>query len=423
MNSILKIVIPFCFLILLLFGCQKNEIPELNKKFLTINFADGIDREELKIIDKARSRILKASTVINGQHKLPDCTSSKLAISEELYRYIRLNIHYLNYKIEQDGYYLQNRKLIKADDTEIHLKAGKDKMHLTVITANEGFDNLDNNSGGGGGYLITELFEHATDWYKVYEEGGYTIWEYTNTTYAYEVRYSYIDAPNVYNYYDNYYVYYSVGGSFSAGSLPALPKVIIDHSFKDTKAECIYNKIKDTGLMKELLKEFTGSDIYDVTYKVVPRLERPGNEDAYGTTSSETNKWEIKINSYYFDKNVPVFIAKTIMHETIHAALKQKVASAGGLDGLNPDNFEDLFRYYTHYGDDYEHKYMARHYVPVLAKTLAELDNSRYTMDYYEAISWSGLWESYEWKSMTQAERNAIYNRIEEFNRGEKSCE
>lgn len=72
---------------------------------------------------------------------------------------------------------------------------------------------------------------------------------------------------------------------------------------------------------------------------------------------------------------------------------------------------------------DYEHKYMAAYYVPVLAQALAQLDNNKYPISYYEAISWSGLWKSYEWKSMTQTEKNEIYRRIGEFNNDEKSCQ
>ncbi len=60
--------------------------------------------------------------------------------------------------------------------------------------------------------------------------------------------------------------------------------------------------------------------------------------------------------------------------------------------------------------------------MPVLAKALAKLDNNKYSMDYYEAISWSGLDDSYEWNAMTQAERDAIYKKIEEFNKGNKVC-
>ncbi|WP_430817101.1 hypothetical protein [Carboxylicivirga sp. RSCT41] len=211
-------------------------------------------------------------------------------------------------------------------------------------------------------------------------------------------------------------------GGVGASVVSPIPDIIIDQSFEDTKAECVYDKIKNTGLMKELLKEFVGSDIYDVTYKVVPELIARNGNNAYGKIIPDGNRWTILINSHYFDKNVPVFIAKTIIHETIHAAIYQKVAAAGGLDQLDPNSFEQLFAYYNHYGTDYHHKYMARHYVPKLAKTLALLDNNKYSIDYYTAISWSGLDDSYEWKSMTQDERDDIFDKTEEFNKGEKEC-
>ncbi len=130
----------------------------------------------------------------------------------------------------------------------------------------------------------------------------------------------------------------------------------------------------------------------------------------------------VYINSSFFTENTPVFIAKTIIHETIHASIYQKVASSGGYEGLSSDNFEGLFRYYNSYGEDFSHQYMAGNYINDLASTLSSFDGSRYLFSYYEAIAWSGLWESYEWQNKTQEEKNSVYAKIELINSGSKKC-
>ncbi len=355
-NKHFKVLITIMLLVVVV-SCQEEPTLNLNKQFLEVEFTDGLNNEERSIVELANERMIESSNINNGQYGLDCLSADELNISQDLFNFIRINMAYMNHKIKNGEYLLENKRPKLTSEGESCLKSRPANMELTKVTATDGDNPNDTN---GGGYRL-EIFEKATDWYKVYEENGYTIWEYTNTTYAYETRYSWVDDPHIYHYSDNYYIYYAGDMTDKGGNtLPApVPIVVLDESFKNTKAECVYNKIKSSGLMKDLLKEFVDSDIYDVVYKVVTTLTAQNGNQAYGKIFPENNKWTIKINSHYFDKNVPVFIAKTIMHETIHAAIYQKVASVGGLDNLDPNNFEQLFAYYNHYGTDYHHKYMA----------------------------------------------------------------
>ncbi len=135
----------------------------------------------------------------------------------------------MNHKIKNGEYLLENKRPKLTSEGESCLKSRPANMELTKVTATDGDNPNDTN---GGGYQL-EIFEKATDWYKVYEEDGYTIWEYTNTTYAYETRYSWVDDPHIYHYYDKYYVYYA-GDMTDINYTPRLiappaPKIPIDN--------------------------------------------------------------------------------------------------------------------------------------------------------------------------------------------------
>lgn len=204
-----------------------------------------------------------------------------------------------------------------------------------------------------------------------------------------------------------------------------LPVPIIDATDlqNNPTANCVYNKLKSASLLKNLLTAFVGSSQYNITYKIVDNLLSPNGEQSYGRCQDKNGTMIVTINSYYFGKVAPVAIAKTILHESVHANIYQKVASVGGLNNLTADNFERLFAYYQTYGADYHHPYIAVTYVPVLAESLLRFDGGRYSLDYYEALSWSGLHETWEYQNMTQTQKNEIERKVNEINSGIKTCD
>ncbi len=254
---------------------------------------------------------------------------------------------------------------------------------------------------GGSGLIIDDSYVEITDEYMMCEDTGG----------------------------DGHTVPDGDSGATGGGALPATgttPEVILDNSFTNTKAECIYDKLITSNQMKQLLSEYFGSDTYHVTYKV-EYWDTPGinsTDPTYGNCKDNgDNTVTIKINSYYFDKVAPVTTAKTILHETIHAYLFQEVNDLGGLDNLENSKFENLFAYYQTYGyPDYQHDYMSQYYIPTMATTLKQFDNNAHSIEYYEALAWQGLSYTYGWQQKTQAEKEAINAKVNEINSGDKEC-
>ncbi len=208
------------------------------------------------------------------------------------------------------------------------------------------------------------------------------------------------------------------------------PKVITtDPSFIGTKADCVYGKLENTSLLKNLQSAFELSEKYNLTYKVVDFLTPVNStEQPYGTQlyNDQLNTSTININSYYFDKVVPVTIANTILHETIHASIAQNIDRAGGLSGLDANDFEELIVYYYKNSLNAglaDHSIISQWYVPLMANTLAKFDNFKFDSSKYTALAWHGLQETYLWKIKTSTEQENIRAIWKEINNGIKDCE
>ena len=423
MNKKTKRLIPFLLLLTFFLACTETELQEPTKEILDVDFTDGISNGEAEIIDQARQRVLDATILVDGKYNLNGCAPASLGISENLFRYISLNMHYLNYRIEQGDYL--SPAMMNSTSAQLKLKAGRDNMNLFAITATEG-DFAPENTGGG--YLISELFEQATDWYKVYEEDGYTIWEYTNTTYAYETKYSWVDDPNIYNYYDNYYVYYNGGGGTSSiPNLPGLPKIIIDPTFKDTEAECVKNKLDNGKILQSLLSGFELDETnIELTFKVGDLTGANGKCEW-----NNEGKMEITIDTDRL--NAPsIELARTILHESFHAYIFAKLYEEKMHTELCPEpdferDFNDYKAKYSEVGST-QHNYMADKYLTYMKQGLNDYFNGEtykanfvnyvddntnwYGTDFlFECLAWGGLKGTEAWAAFSSdSEKMNKYN-------------
>ena len=77
------------------------------------------------------------------------------------------------------------------------------------------------------------------------------------------------------------------------------------------------------------------------TVETANEIIAPTGEQSYGRCiDNKDGTMTIKINSYYFDKVAPVFLAKTILHETIHAYIYQEVEALGGYSNIENSTFK-----------------------------------------------------------------------------------
>lgn len=163
------------------------------------------------------------------------------------------------------------------------------------------------------------------------------------------------------------------------------------------KAKCVYDKLKATNLLEAGIIQKTyiafDDELNYNSYYLTYNLEKLGpNEDGVipnGVTKFlYQNNYEIILNTDKIDNRPPIEIARTILHESVHALLLKHQFGDG------QDSFVELFKKYikTTTGiNNLHHSIMRDKYVIPIAKGLQLFDNSSENFSYYENLAWSGL--------------------------------
>ncbi|MFY9150709.1 MAG: hypothetical protein WAO52_01750, partial [Prolixibacteraceae bacterium] len=213
-------------------------------------------------------------------------------------------------------------------------------------------------------------------------------------------------------------------GSAGAPPVPEPAPIVNDDALKqNTLTNCIYIKLQNSKLLENMLKEFVNSTVYNCTWRIVPSIAGYNGEQAYGNITDSNGSVIIDINSYYFGKVAPLAIAKTMLHESIHANLYQKLATILGKENLSNKNFEELYRSYqeTTIGTP-QHDFMSKYYIPSLASALQSFDGNSLPSDYYVSLAWTGLENTSAYNNLTQSQKDEIERKINEINSGSKIC-
>jgi hypothetical protein len=115
--------------------------------------------------------------------------------------------------------------------------------------------------------------------------------------------------------------------------LDNVDEIILDDSFKDTKAECVFNKLFTlTGGFQKAIQKFDGEfPVSHLNFSVSYDLDPNVNGKTYTPLKFIT---EIAINGNNLNRP-NLDIARTIVHETIHAEMFRKLLSAAQKGELN----------------------------------------------------------------------------------------
>ncbi|MEM6737568.1 MAG: hypothetical protein AAF620_16015 [Bacteroidota bacterium] len=179
----------------------------------------------------------------------------------------------------------------------------------------------------------------------------------------------------------------------------------------------IWNIMKDNNVGYETLTNFLGDNPKADLCLNIKDLESSVNGNTDPTISGEIT---INLNSRKLNRS-KLSIARTLLHEMIHAELFSYVIEAGGYDNFQNyalnynDEFLALWNYIDEYHQDgpWQHEYMADNYVTYIANGLQQLEsffisqsfknaaNSGYYFDvlgeewnwdnFYEYMAWEGL--------------------------------
>ncbi len=212
------------------------------------------------------------------------------------------------------------------------------------------------------------------------------------------------------------------------------------------KAKCIYDKLNSSSTgFANAIKKFDGE--FPVSHLKFSSDSNMSSNTKKAHTIPPTNfVIEIVLNGNYskdasYQNRPNLMVAKTIIHEVIHAEMWRKVLSiinnGGNVSGLTAEewtnklsngDYPGIFDYYTRFGvNGFQHPQMAAHYRDVIADALESFDNNNNSRQFYEDIAWEGLIYRNDptWNNLSIAERDRIKKVIETYinqNKNE-SCE
>ena len=186
------------------------------------------------------------------------------------------------------------------------------------------------------------------------------------------------------------------------------------------KAKCVYDKLmKINGGFRNMIKKFDG-DFPVAHLKFV--LEVPENHKANASTVIPKDYIiTIKINPNKLNRS-NVTIAKTFIHEIIHAEMWRKVMSLinkGTIkrkhikgewkEKLSKGDYPGIFDYYTRYGiNGFQHEQMAEHYINTMSNILQTFDKGQHSIGFYKDLSWNGLHETKIFKAKSNTEQKRL---------------
>ena len=197
-------------------------------------------------------------------------------------------------------------------------------------------------------------------------------------------------------------------------------EIILDPSFANTKADCIYEKLNTLSeSFKEKIQKFDGEfPVAHLKYSTVSNISNSNSNEIIAAQTLVPVNYviEIQFNQQYLNQSFSdITFARTFAHEILHAEIYRKLLSLTKTPNYELDsedieqmrnNFPGLFDYYTRYfydeweqahyngvidektrnyfnkiGIDWQHELIGAHYVDTMAQILFEFTDGIYTLD------------------------------------------
>ncbi|MGB3466340.1 MAG: hypothetical protein WBA74_13765, partial [Cyclobacteriaceae bacterium] len=208
-----------------------------------------------------------------------------------------------------------------------------------------------------------------------------------------------------------------------------------------------YMNTKNVGF--ELLTRFIGDDPIAelcIDLKAFPNSNANGQAVPTSSLNDEKPKVVVTINPNKLDRS-KFLVARTLLHELIHAELFAMIIEAGGYNNLQEfsfnyegeDKFKMLWEYYDKHGKyvkdanpGFQHQFMAQNYVQYMKEGLSKLSTDllssgfkNYISNNYQSISipvdegrtrsreipfsWGDFYESIAWEGLMSSSSNPEY--------------
>lgn len=238
-------------------------------------------------------------------------------------------------------------------------------------------------------------------------------------------------------------------------------KIIVKESLKNNPClNGVYTQIGKAPTFQNYLQNFDGNfSVANLTFTV-------GVHPSHPTANAVTLPPENYMITIMFNPNnlhrPPLDIARTYIHEIIHAEIFRKLLSCANLPNLNVNNYSEtqwqnfinnlrnnfpgLYDYYLRYQynvpsgqqpSDAQHQAMAEHYRNIIVQALKDYDNNSHSDQFYNALAWTGLMgegdidastglptnPTIAWQNISQTERLQILSTIHTFVTTETPCQ
>ena len=205
------------------------------------------------------------------------------------------------------------------------------------------------------------------------------------------------------------------------------------------KAKCVYDKmVNSKGNINWILENFKDKNGKPSEFNLVLQMSTTlGNETNASTATPKQsgiyNTFVISINSKTLSGRTSLGLARTIIHEGIHARLWEFAYRNGKT--ISSNDFPGVYEYMRIYGENWDHQQMAGHYRQTIAKGLKQYDNAKRSDTFYDALAWEGLSEIKDkngnnskiyteaWKKVSSSQQKSILQIIKnEKSNGSKNC-
>ncbi len=206
-------------------------------------------------------------------------------------------------------------------------------------------------------------------------------------------------------------------------------EVIIDTSFKNNPClDAVYKQAGEAVAYKNILQNFDGE--FSVAHLKLSAGVSQTNPNANAVTKAPNNYIiEIMFNPNKLNRP-SLSVARTLMHELIHAEMYRKLLSLANQGDLNysgwsiqeqrsyvnsiRNNFPGIYDYYRRYVKNWQHEQMAQHYRGQIEQGLRQFDNSK-PQSLYNTLAWVGLQNTAAWNNLTIAQKENIAETSENF--------
>ncbi len=203
----------------------------------------------------------------------------------------------------------------------------------------------------------------------------------------------------------NYYGNLPTTYSSSSGQYITIAPVNVTNNLTG-KADCVYGKLISSGihnhnLITDTFLNFGDGNISgsDLIYESQLNLTNDLGQVINGKFHREGSDYIVTLNESQLNNRSPLEIARTILHESVHALLRNNYVNG-------PDSFIYLFGEYMNSNtgaSDVTHAIMRDNYIPSIANALKQFDNYQEPDEFYDNLAWEGLHQF-----LSQAEINEI---------------